>query len=149
MLLRLALLVWILSLIGNVVLALFLVCWRYYIQWGWLTISTIAAVFCDFLLFKCHFLYNPAYEHLRFFIFYVLFWVLDALVIWEAYRLRNKLVQTLVEIQLGLALAGMLLKHLPFPWTAYYLELFARFFNLIVIVLLLNMFHRRSDYAPR
>jgi hypothetical protein len=147
---KVSLFVWILTICGNVALALFLVAHSYYIRFGWLTVSTTLAVAVDALLWWCHTYNHHLYEPLRLFIFYCLFWMLNGLVIWEAWRAREPRVQIPVEIQLGLALVGLLTHRFHFPWFSYYFECSARIFNLCVIAYFVSIFSKENKfYEPR
>src|SRR5271170_7924815 len=141
-----ALWVWILTLIGNVVLSLFLVAQNYYIRFGWLTVSAVAAVAADGLLWWCRANNYALYEPIRLFIFYALFWILNVLIIVEAWKLGERRVRIPVEIQLGLAIAGLLTHRFDFPWFAYYFECFTRFFNLCVIIYFITIFSQENRY---
>jgi len=138
--------VWILTLVGNVVLALFLVGQRYYVRFGWLTISTVLAVAVDALLWWCHVYTHTLYEPLRLFIFYALFNILNILVIWESWKLGERRVRVPIEIQFGLAMVALLAHHGNFPWFTYYFECFTRLFNLIVIVWFITIFSKENRY---
>lgn len=141
--------VWILTLCGNVALALFLIGREYYIKYGWLTLSTVLAVLVDTGLWWMHTNHHTLFEPLRLFIFYCLFYMLDALVIWESWRLRDRRVQVPVELQLGLAVIGLLSHRFHFPWFTYYLECFARLFNLCVIAYFISIFSMENRYDER
>lgn len=138
--------VWILTLIGNVTLALFLVAQCYYIRLGWLTVSAVVSVAVDFLLWWCHANNHALYEPLRLFIFYALFYLLNALVIWEAWKARERRVRIPVEIQLGLAVVGLLAHRFHFPYFTYYLECFSRLCNLCVIVFFVTIFSKENKF---
>lgn len=147
---KVALFVWLFSICGNVMLTLLLVGRGYYIRFGWLTLSTALAVAVDALMWWCHTYDHQLFEPLRLFIFYALFWLLNVLVIWEAYRLREPRVQVPVEIQLGLAVVALLTHRFHFPWFTYYLECFSRLFNLCVIVWFISIFSKENRfYEPR
>ena len=141
-----ALIVWILTIIANVVLALFLIGHYYYIRFGWLTVSATASVGADFLLWWCHANNHALYEPIRLFIFYALFWILDVLIIWEAWKLREGRVRIPVEMQLVLAIIGLLTHRFYFPWFTYYFECFARFFNLGVVIYFVSIFSRENKF---
>jgi hypothetical protein len=143
---KVAIYVWILTLIGNVTLALFLVAQSYYIRFGWLTASTVIAVAVDALMWWCHTYNHHLFEPVRMFIFYALFWLLNVLVIFEAWKLGERRVRIPVEIQLGLAIVGLLAHRFHFPFFTYYFECFTRFFNLCVIIYFVTIFSQENRY---
>ena len=82
---KVALYVWIVTVAANVVLALLLFGREYYIRFGWLSASTVISVAVELgLLWWCHTNNHILYEPLRLFIFYCLFYLLNALIIFEA-----------------------------------------------------------------
>lgn len=137
----------VLTISGNVILGLLLVYNHWWVRYNWLTLSAILSVLADFVLQYLHFNTHSAYEPVRQFLFYALWLILDVLVIWEAYRLRNKVVQYCTEVQLGLAILWPMLKRAELHWTAYWLCEFSLIFNVFCIGWFIVIFRKEARYA--
>lgn len=66
--------------------------------------------------------------------------------IWEAYRLKNRVVQYCTEVQLGLAILYPLLVKAHLLWTAYWFAEFTLAFNVITIGWFIILFKEDSRY---
>lgn len=135
-----------LTLSGNVILSLLLVGNRWWIRYNWLTISAIMAILADFAMQFIHFHDHPSFEPLRIFLCYALWPILNILVIWEAFRLGNKVVQYCTEIQLGLLIGWPLIQRAGWHWTAWYVEVISAIFNVFVIAWFITIFRHEAHY---
>jgi hypothetical protein len=140
--------VWVLTIMANLVLSVFLM-WRFwYIHYQWLTISTVLAVAADGFLWICHQMNYPMYEVSRLITLSGIFFILNLMVIWEAKWLKDTTVEKAVVAQVILSVVALILKHEHYLWPAYYVEIFNRAFNLGVVLLFIAIFAQRSPYEP-
>ena len=137
--------VWIITTLANVVLALFLVGFRHYIRWGWVTLWTVSSVIIDGFAWWAYF-HTSTYPQFWTFNRYVLTPLIESCVIWEAFKWREPRIRVPVEFQLGLVVIGLLMHRLLTPWGVYYLECFSRFVNLGVIAWLCSYFCEETRY---
>jgi len=139
--------VWIVTLFANTILTLLLIFNGWYVRYGWLTLTCLLAVVADGVMWWCHTYTHSLYEPLRLFIFYFLFYALDALVIWEAWRWNNRRVRLPMEILLGVSLVVIATKKADLLWVTYFLECGLRWFNMLITLYFISQFRREAKYV--
>ena len=133
---------WPITSICNVLLALELVIRKHFGRYFWLTLSTVLAVFCDAVLrtiyTQQHYVYSDASR-----VVYCVYLMLNLMVIFDSWK--DKRVRIPVECQLALELATDLVQKAGLLWSAYYLGCFLRLSNLVMIGYFLYIFRKEAD----
>lgn len=142
------LIVWAITLCGNVILALLLTGLRHYIRWGFLLLWTISSVAIDFIGWYGQYHHSiNLYPQFWLFTRYAWTFVIEAVVIVEAFKWRERRVEYPVSAQLFLGIVGLVILHsLKYCWPVYYFECFTRLFNLSVIIYMLSIFAKEPQY---
>ena len=133
--------VWGATVFGNVACALVVVATDRYARWKIFVWWCISSVLCEVILY--YFAGHFGYESIRKFIFYCWMFVIEPLVIWEAFRNGEWRIQFPIEGQLLIGIIGLLLHRFMGAWPVYYFECAARFVNLAVILWCIHFFSKQ------
>ncbi|MDE2101611.1 MAG: hypothetical protein KGL39_30475 [Patescibacteria group bacterium] len=135
--------VWLLTVLGNLFLALTLIHRQHFIRYGWLTLSAVLAVLADAAL---SFIYRTSYYPPTIVTLRFLWLAVNGMVILEAFTLKNHLVQYVTEAVTVVEIFLLVAKKAGFLWTVYYVECGLRYANLAIIALLVISFSKEPFY---